>query len=438
MSQAAEAGAAATASDDKITCHIDNVRVHSIQAHIEKNHKSDWTVARYQAEFPGEPLFSQTALDLIARKKAEAAAAAAVAEQTGAAPVANMATSVAAPAANKITVSTAFFHELFELGNAQAAMSSKGQPIPVKVLNGHDQLSADYLPEVDKSYVFNIDLLKKVIIGLELNMPTYLWGFHGTGKTTILQQAAAKTRRPFIRVQHTINMQESDVLGQWTVKSKPVEVEEIGPDGAIVKVQKQSSVTEYQLGPLPLAMINGWVYCADEYDFAMPSVTAVYQPVLEGQALLIKDAPPHFRKIVPHPNFRFVATGNTNGIGDETGLYQGTLVQNAANYSRFAITEEVEYMAASIETAILQSKTGIDAASAGKIVKMANEVRKMFRDGKITMTVSPRELIRCASLGIAYGGNWTLGMELAFANRLSRVDKKVVQEYMQRVFGAAA
>ncbi|WP_326894610.1 CbbQ/NirQ/NorQ C-terminal domain-containing protein (plasmid) [Rhizobium beringeri] len=72
------------------------------------------------------------------------------------------------------------------------------------------------------------------------------------------------------------------------------------------------------------------------------------------------------------------------------------------------------------------------------MVKMANEVRKMFRDGKITMTVSPRELIRCASLGIAYGGNWSLGMELAFANRLSRVDKKVVQEYMQRVFGGAA
>lgn len=439
MSQAAEAGAVAAAADDKIICHIDNVRVHSIQAHIEKNHKGEWTLARYQAEFPGEPLFSQTALDLIARKKAEAAAAAAVAEQAPAGAQANMVAQVASGIPQpKITVNTAFFHELFELGNAPAALSSKGQPIPVKVMAGHDQLSADYLPEVDKSYVFNIDLLKKVIIGFELNMPTYLWGFHGTGKTTILQQAAAKTRRPFIRVQHTINMQESDVLGQWTVRSKPVEVEEIGADGTIVKVIKQQSVTEYQLGPLPLAMINGWVYCADEYDFAMPSVTAVYQPVLEGQALLIKDAPPHFRKIMPHPNFRFVATGNTNGVGDETGLYQGTLVQNAANYSRFAITEEVEYMDAKIETAILQSKTGIDSASAGKIVKMANEVRKMFRDGKITMTVSPRELIRCASLGIAYGGNWSLGMELAFANRLSRVDKKVVQEYMQRVFGAAA
>jgi cobaltochelatase CobS len=435
MSQAEVAGAAATASDGKILCHIDNVRVHSIQAHIKNNH-ADWTIERYQAEFPGEPLLSQTALDLIAKKKAEQAAAAGTVQPAEAAhsvQAAMVAEATGLPAP-KITVKQAFFHELFELGNAQAALSAKGQPIPVKVLEGHDSQSADYLPEIDKSYVFNIDLLKKVIIGLELNMPTYLWGFHGTGKTTLLQQAAARTRRPFLRVQHTINMQESDVLGQWTVRSKPVEVEEIGADGKIVKVLKQQSVTEFQLGPLPMAMINGWVYCADEYDFAMPSVTAVYQPVLEGQPLLIKDAPPHFRKIVPHPNFRFVATGNTNGIGDETGLYQGTLVQNAANYSRFAITDEVEYMEPKIEQAILQSKTGIDSASASKIVKMANEVRKMFRDGKITMTVSPRELIRCASLGIAYGGNWSLGMELAFANRLSRVDKKVVQEYMQRVF----
>lgn len=435
MSQAVEAGVAVAAPDDKILCHIDNVRVHSIQAHIKNNHPN-WSIEKYQAEYPGEPLFSQTALDIIAKKKAEKEAQAPAATEQSSSIHANMLMEAGVGSTSKLVVKQALFHELFELGTSAAALSAKGQPIPIKILEGHDPVSADFLADIDKSYVFNIDLLKKVIIGFELNMPTYLWGFHGTGKTTILQQAAARTRRPFIRVQHTINMQESDVLGQWTVRSKPVEVEELDGSGVKHKVVKQQSVTEFQLGPLPMAMINGWVYCADEYDFAMPSVTAVYQPVLEGQPLLIKDAPPHFRKIIPHPNFRFVATGNTNGIGDETGLYQGTLVQNAANYSRFAITEEVEYMDAKIETAILQSKTGIDSASAGKIVKMANEVRKLFRDGKITMTISPRELIRCASLGIAYGGNWTLGMELAFANRLSRVDKKVVQEYMQRVFGA--
>lgn len=406
------ATATATA-DGKIICHIDNERVHSVQAHIAKNH-SDWTIERYQSEFPDEPILSETAKQLISRREAEKKAAAEkqsavqtqhqqiIAEAAGAGEVAS------------IVVEQKFFHEVFDLGNAEAAMSTKGTPIPIEVLSGHDAQAQVYLPDVDRNYIFNIDLVKKVIVGFQLNMPIYLWGFHGTGKTTILQQASARTRRPFLRVQHTINMQESDVLGQWTVK-----------DGSTV----------FQLGPLPMAMINGWVYCADEYDFAMPSVTAVYQPVLEGEPLLIKDAPPHFRKIIPHPNFRFVATGNTNGVGDETGLYQGTLVQNAANYSRFKITDEVEYMDAKIEESILVSRTRIDRGNASKIVKFANEVRKMFRDGKISMTISPRELISCGQLGIAYGGNWALGMELAFANRLSRVDKKVVQEYMQRIFG---
>ncbi len=388
----------APASDGKILCHIDNVMVHSIQLHIQKSHP-DWTIDRYQQEFPDAPLLSPTAVAIMAKNKAAKAAA------------------VAAPETNTVTTglveTIGVFHEVFELGAVSAAMNASGNPISVTVLTGHDIEARDYLPDVDPDYVFSIDLLKKIVLGFQLNMPIYLWGFHGTGKTTVLQQVAARLRRPFIRVQHTINMQESDVLGQWTVK-----------DGA----------THFQLGPLPMAMINGWTYCADEYDFAMPSVTAVYQPVLEGQSLLIKDAPPHFRKIIPHPNFRFVATGNTNGVGDETGLYQGTLIQNAANYSRFKITEEVQYMDPKIETAIIMAKANVQRENAAKIVKFGNAVRDMFSEGKISMTVSPRELISGAQLGFYMGANWQVGLELAFANRLSRVDKKVVQEFMQRLF----
>lgn len=184
-----------------------------------------------------------------------------------------------------------------------------------------------------------------------------------------------------------------------------------------------------------MAMIHGMIYCADEYDFAMPSVSAVYQSVLEGQALVIKDAPPEYRVIEPHPEFRFVATGNTNGVGDETGLYQGTMIQNAANYSRFPITEEVKYMDAKIEESILRQKTNIDKTSAGKIVKFANDIRRSFADGKLGMTISPRELLNGTKLAIAFGGNFTMGLQLSFANRCSRVDKKVVEELLQRIFG---
>jgi cobaltochelatase CobS len=400
--------ASVPASDDKIVCHIDNVRVHMIASHIAKNHADTWTVERYEADFPGAALMSKTAEGILERKRAEKLEAAKNAAVASAANVS------VAPAQASMVASFATMHEIFELGNAPAARSTSGAPINVTVMSGHDADSALYLAELDNDYVFSIDLLKKVVIGFELNIPVYLWGFHGTGKTTILEQACCRTKRPFMRVQHGLNMQESDVLGQWTVRN---------------------GSTEFQLGPLAMAMLYGWVYCADEYDFAMPGVTSVYQPVLEGKALIIKDAPPVFRRIAPHPQFRFVATGNTNGVGDETGLYQGTMIQNAANYSRFGITEEVKYMDPKIEESVLAGKTGAPAAVIKKLVKFANDIRQQFEDGKISMTVSPREMIRSATLGMAYGGNWRQGIELAFANRLSRVDRKVVLEYADRVFG---
>lgn len=412
MTSEVKEAVAPAATNGMIICQIDGQYTHSIQLHIKNNHADTWTLDKYKAEYPDAPLLSPYAEEMLRQRLAAK-------KEAGVQPAAPAATQTAHLIDNSgisrvsLTTTSGPLHEVFELGNAPAARSSSGTPINVSIMTGHDDIAISYLPDTDREYIFNIDLLKKVIAGFELAMPILLWGFHGTGKTTVLQQVAARTKRPFIRVQHTINMQESDVLGQWTVRD---------------------NATIFQLGPLPTAMLNGWVYCADEYDFAMPSVLSVYQPVLEGQALLIKDAPPHLRKITPHPNFRFCATGNTNGTGDETGLYQGTLVQNAANYSRFKITEEVQYMAAYIETNILESKTRISKPEAKKIVKFANDVREMFREHKISMTISPREMISAAQLGIAFGGNWELGIKLAFANRLPRVDKQVVEQYMQRIF----
>lgn len=399
--------------NDRIICHIDGEMVHSIKLHIDQKHSDTWTVERYVREFPGQPLMSEYAREFALKRKKEAEEA----KLRDAAALKAQA-SAAGTEASTLTVNMAYFHDIFELGSAPAARSATGNNISISILSGHDMAAMDYLPDIDTRYVFNIDLLKRVMMAYELNKPIYLWGFHGTGKTTVLEQASARTKRPFVRVQHTLNMQESDVLGQWTVR-----------DGA----------TQFQLGPLPMAMINGWVYCADEYDVAMPAVTALYQPVLEGKALLIKEAPQHLRRIVPHPQFRFAATGNTNGIGDETGLYQGTLVQNAANYSRFAITEEVKYMEPAIETSILMSRvTDMSKADANKVVKFANEVRKMFAEGRLSMTISPRELINACELAAVLGGNIQEGIKMAFSNRLSRVDSKTVGEYLQRAFGNAS
>lgn len=412
-----------TPDGKQIICQIDGAAVHMIQKHLKENHPS-WTMERYKAEYPDAPLLSPMAMDMVMKRKA--------AEDQKV----NKPTMLKVVANN--TTSKAAFHELFDLGEVDAAMSASKKPIEVTVLgdNDHPDVSP-WKAELNADYVFNIDLTKKVILAFQLNLPCYFWGYHGTGKTTVFEQCAARTNRPFMRVQHTINTEEAHILGQYVVKNVEVEEEEIHPDGSIAKVKRLRPTTEYQLGPLPLAMIHGMVYCADEYDAAIPAVTLVYQSVLEGKPLVIKEAPPEFRVITPHPEFRIVATGNTNGQGDETGLYQGTNIQNAANYSRFPIVEEVKYMDPAIEENVLRSTTKCSKETATKVVKFAKEVRNSFADGKIGMTVSPRELINAVKLGLAFGGKFDLGLRLAFANRCSRTDKAVVEGYLDRLFAGA-
>jgi len=382
-------------SDGKITCQIDGALCHSIQLHI-RDHHPEWTLERYRTEFPDAPLLSRLAEKKIAQRREQEKAKAAAEPETA-----------------RMAVKRQPFHEVFDLGSAKAAMNARGEPIMISVMQGLDPDAQALIPDVDENYVFNIDLTKTALIGLELGMPVYFWGYHGTGKTTAFEQIAARTKRPFLRVQHTINTEEAHIVGQYVVK-----------DGS----------TNFQLGPLPTAMLFGYEYCADEYDFAMPSVLSVYQPVLEGKPLVIKDAPPELRVIRPHPNFRFVATGNTNGGGDETGLYQGTQIQNAANYSRFSIVEEVGYMEPKIEATVVAGQSGIDRKDAEKLVAFAKDVRDAFKAGRIGATISPRELISSAKLGLVRGSDWRGGLRLGFTNRLSRTDKEVVEQYAQRLF----
>jgi cobaltochelatase CobS len=409
--------------DGMIICKIDGGKCHSIRLYLKENHP-DWTMERYKETYPGAPILSAHGRDMALKAKERK-------EQAE-----KMRSGVSTGAVHAFAFKDGYMHEIFDLGANPAAMSSTGNPIAIKVLQDcHDEARA-YLAPVDPDYVFNIDLIKKVCLGFELGMNVYLWGYHGTGKTTVLEQCAARTGRAFLRVQHTGNTEEAHILGQYVVKTDMVEAQEIGPDGKIHAVLKPQTVTEFQYGPLAMAMKYGMIYCADEYDFAMPSVIALYQPVLEGKPLVIKDAPIHQRVIHPHPDFRFVATGNTNGVGDETGLYQGTMIQNAASYSRFHITEEVKYMPAEQEVMVLRSKTGLVKKDAEKFVKIANAIREEFAKGSLSMTISPRELITAAKLSIVFANNPQIGFKLAFVNRCSRVDQKACSDLMQRHFGS--
>lgn len=386
-------------SEAKITCQVCGKPVHAIQMHLKEDHP-ELTLEEYKAKWPDAPLLSAYAKKRLQERRAKKASG------EGAAAMGK------GGAGGALKASMKAMHEVFGLGRAKAARNAKGEPIPISVLAAPPEF-ADLVPEVDDNYIFNIELLKTAIMGLELCIPTYLWGHAGTGKTTMWEQVCARTGRAFLRVQHTVNTEESHIVGQWTVK-----------DGHTV----------FELGPLAVAMKYGLVYCADEYDFAMPSVLSVYQPVLEGKPLVIKEADHDNRIVRPHPNFRLVATGNTNGCGDETGLYQGTNIQNAANYERFGIVEEVSYMEASQEIAVVAGQAGIPKEHAEQLVSFATEIRTAYASAKIGATVSPRALINAAKIGMRRA-SYKTGLKLAFTNRLSRVDQMVADQFAQRIFG---
>jgi cobaltochelatase CobS len=374
-----------TKDKDKISCMLCDAKIHAVQLHLKEDHPGV-TFAEYKTQFPDAPLLSNKAKEEIMKKREVAALA--------------------------VTGNQKAFHEIFDLGEAKAARNSMGNPIMINMVES-DPDYADLVPVKDPNYIFPIDTLKNVVMGLELKIPTMLWGHAGVGKTTLFEQSCACLGRPFLRIQHTVNTEESHIVGQWIVRSGD---------------------TKYELGPLAVAMKYGLVYCADEYDMALPSVVAVYQPVLEGKPLVIKDADAENRIIRPHPNFRFVATGNTNGVGDETGLYQGTNIQNAANYERFGIVEEVGYMPDKQEVGVIAAQSGIPKEDAENLVKFATEVRKCYKSGKISLTVSPRALINAGKLGMRRG-DYKIGLQLALINRMTEVDREVCNGFAQRIFG---
>jgi cobaltochelatase CobS len=398
-------------SDGKITCSICGAQAHAIQLHLKEDHP-EITIEQYQERFPDAPLLSELAKRKIAEKQAaKAAAAPADTTKVAMAGTENAAANVSALVPKGGVLKKAL-NEVFNLGKVKAAMNAKGDPIPITVLAATD--FGDFVPTVSDNYVYDIDELKNVILALELKYPCYVWGHKGAGKTELFEQIAARTGRPMIRVQHTVNTEESHIVGQWTVKG---------------------GQTVFELGPLPLAMQNGWMYVADEYDFALPSVLSVYQAVLEGKSLMIKEADAANRIIKPHPNFRFCATGNTNGSGDETGLYQGTNLQNSANYDRFGMVIHKKYMKKPAESQILQNQVGLTKEDADKLVEFATLVRDAYDGAKISDVISPRTLIYSAKIGVMRG-SFRQGITLSFINKLSKIDREVVDGLAQRIFGS--
>lgn len=373
----------------QITCQICQEQTHVIRTHLRKSHP-EVDVEQYQKLYPLAPLLSPAAEDLL-HKRSE-----------------TKIVTVAARAAPTDDNRQAM-HEVFGFGDVPASKGASGLPIMIEVLAPQED-QINFLPAKDPGYIFDINLTKTVIQGLEMNIPTLLWGHAGVGKTSLYEQVAAHTGRGFLRVQHTANTEEGDVEGRWTI---------------------QNGQQVFEEGPLPQAMRYGLVYCADEYDFASPAVLSLYQAVLEGKPLYIKACN---RRVEATSGFRFVATGNTNGAGDDSGLYQGTQLQNAANYERFGIVERVEYWPEAQEVAVLQGRFGLRKDDAVRMVAFANRMRAAFDRREVAIPLSPRALQNATKLGQTRN-DLTFGLTRAYINRLPGMSARFATEVMQRDFG---
>lgn len=377
---------------DKIVCEICGDEVHMIQLHLRDAHgedsKTPMTVAEYKELYPFSPLLSEMAkkkLDATSKKMDKV-------DQSG------------------------------KRGMSDVFGWKKSSDAPDIMISISDRKGfEDMIPEADPNYVYDVELLKTCLMALEKNIPCYLYGHSGIGKSTVWENICALTLRRFVRIQHTINTEESHIVGQWT------SVKELDEHGNGV------SVTKFELGPLANAMKHGWVYLADEYDRGHPQVLSCYQAVLEGKPLYIKEADEANRVIKPHADFRFIGTGNTNGSGDDTGLYQATIAQDAATFERWGICEKVTYMDARKEAAIVASQSKVNSTDAKKIIDFCKKVREGFPN-EVSLTPGPRVAIRIAQIGLMKM-SFQKGVELSFANKLPESERKAVLEIAQRIFG---
>ena len=301
-------------------------------------------------------------------------------------------------------------------------------PLQLNVYEPIDSLSQYYFDK-DTDYVFPtvnesdgsaISPVKLAAIALETGKTMFVFGGHGTGKTTLIEQMCAFTGRPAVRVQHVSGLELTDIIGD--VQASP----ERG--------------TYFNPGYLAIAMRYGLTYIADEYDYADPSIVSQYQAVLEGKPLIIPNAiadienPENdWRKVVPHPMFRFAATGNTNGAGDETGMFIGTNIGNVANYSRFNIRIRLDYIKSADEQRILTNKSKLTKHQAKQLVKVANVIRSGGDNSKGTIQtpISTRELLEVADLGSKIGSA-PLAFQYCYSMGLNSVEQETANGIMQR------
>jgi len=277
-----------------------------------------------------------------------------------------------------------------------------------------------YVPDFDHDYLFDRETTLAILAGFAHNRRVMVSGYHGTGKSTHIEQVATRLNWPCVRVNLDSHVSRIDLVGK---------------DAIVVKEGLQ--VTEFKDGILPWAYQHNVALVFDEYDAGRPDVMFVIQRVLEssGRLTLLDQS----RVIRPHPAFRLFATANTVGLGDTTGLYHGTQQINQAQMDRWSIVTTLNYLPHDNEVNIVlakvksfETKEGRDAIN--KMVRVADMTRAAFINGDLSTVMSPRTVITWAENAEIFG-DIAFAFRLTFLNKCDELERALVAEQYQRAFG---
>ncbi len=277
-----------------------------------------------------------------------------------------------------------------------------------------------YVPTVDTTYRFDPATTLAILAGFTFRRNTLIQGLHGTGKSSHLEQVAARLHWPLVRVNLDSHISRVDLIGR---------------DAIVLKEGKQ--VTEFVEGILPWALQRPVALVLDEYDAGRPDVMFVIQRVLEGEGkLTLLD---QNRILSPHPSFRLFATTNTIGLGDATGLYHGTQPINQGQMDRWHVVTTLNYLKPEEEEQILFAKHPDFSAEDTKplirqMVAMANLIRQAFMNGDISTVMSPRTVLSWAENYLIFRDE-SLAFRLSFLNKCDESERPLLAELYQRCFG---
>jgi cobaltochelatase CobS len=284
--------------------------------------------------------------------------------------------------------------------------------------------ASEYVPDIDETYRFDPDTTLAILAGFAYNRRVIVPGYHGTGKSTHIEQVAARLNWPCVRINLDSHISRIDLIGK---------------DAIVLKDGKQ--ITEYREGLLPWALQNPCALVFDEYDAGRPDVMFVIQRVLEAEGkLTLLD---QNRVIRAHPAFRLFATANTIGLGDTTGLYHGTQQINQGQMDRWNIVTTLNYLPHDAEVEIVMAKIGRSAVKGkkeitrelvGAMVRLAELTRSGFIAGDISTVMSPRTVITWAE-NIEIFDDIPLAFRLTFLNKCDELERATIAEYYQRCFG---